>query len=344
MEATHNPSCNPVLVESYRGEVLESFHRGVICVVDREGRIVYEEGDVQQVCYPRSALKFFQQLPLLLSGAADHFGFTDEEIAIMCGSHNGEQEHLRVVKSILAKIGMNESQLLCGAQAPTLKQDYYALIRAGEAPRALHNNCSGKHAGFLAWCVYNQADTDTYLQGDHPLHTEIRRWVSAFYELPETALQTGIDGCSAPIFAMPVINQAVAYRNLAAPEKFEPAVQEACARIRRAVSHYPLMIAGSKRYCTDLMRVAGSKIVGKTGADGVYCIGIPDRGLGIAIKIDDGKMGPQYHVAQQLLHNSGLLSEAEAEELASYLRTEQKNFAGRTTGWLRVNPNVRCRI
>ncbi len=344
MEATHNPSCNPVLVVSYRGEVLESFHRGVICVVDRDGNIVYSEGNVEQVCYPRSALKFFQQLPLLLSGAPDHFGFSDEEIAIMCGSHNGENEHLRVVKSILAKIGLNESNLLCGAQAPTLKQDYYALVRAGEAPRALHNNCSGKHAGFLAWCVYNNADVHTYLEPGHPLHIEIKRWVTAFYELPETTLQSGIDGCSAPIFAMPVKNQAIAYRNLAAPDSFDPAVQEACARIRRAVSQYPLMIAGNKRYCTDLMRVAGNKIVGKTGADGVYCIGIPDKGLGIAIKIDDGKMGPQYHVAQQLLHNSGVLSETEATELEAYLRTEQKNFAGRTTGWLRVNTDIRCRF
>jgi L-asparaginase II len=305
---------------------------------------VYSEGNVEQVCYPRSALKFFQQLPLLLSGAPDHFGFSDEEIAIMCGSHNGENEHLRVVKSILAKIGLNESNLLCGAQAPTLKQDYYALVRAGEAPRALHNNCSGKHAGFLAWCVYNNADVHTYLEPGHPLHIEIKRWVTAFYELPETTLQSGIDGCSAPIFAMPVKNQAIAYRNLAAPDSFDPAVQEACARIRRAVSQYPLMIAGTKRYCTDLMRVAGNKIVGKTGADGVYCIGIPDKGLGIAIKIDDGKMGPQYHVAQQLLHNSGVLSETEATELEAYLRTEQKNFAGRTTGWLRVNTDIRCRF
>jgi L-asparaginase II len=338
------PACNPVLVESYRGPVVESFHRGVICVVDEHNNIIYQQGNVEQVCYPRSALKFFQQLPLLLSGAADHFGFTEEELAVMCGSHNGEAQHLRIVRGIFQKIGLDESALGCGAQAPTLKQDAQALIRAGLEPSAIHNNCSGKHAGFLAWCVFHQQPTDSYLHADHLLHQEIKKWVSLFYEIPETELQTGLDGCSAPIFAMPVRNQAIAYKNLVFPEKFEPAVQAACTRITDAVSAYPMMIAGTKRYCSDLMKAAGKKVIGKTGADGVYCIGLPERKLGICIKIDDGKMGPQYHVAQKLLQESGVLSNEAAAELAHYITMPQSNFAGNQTGTLVVNTQLSYRF
>jgi len=339
-----NPACNPVLVESYRGPVLESFHRGVICVVDEHNNIMYQQGHVEQVCYPRSALKFFQQLPLLLSGAADHFGFTEEELAVMCGSHNGEAQHLKVVRGIFQKIGLDESALGCGAQAPTLKQDAQALIRSGLEPAAIHNNCSGKHAGFLAWCVFHQQPVDSYLHADHPLHQEIKKWVSLFYEIPEAALQTGLDGCSAPIFAMPVRNQAIAYKNLVFPEKFEPAVQAACKRITDAVSTYPMMIAGTKRYCSDLMKAAGKTLIGKTGADGVYCIGLPERKLGICIKIDDGKMGPQYHVAQKLLQECGVLSDEAAAELAHYITAPQSNFAGNQTGTIRVNEQLSYRF
>jgi len=339
-----NPACNPVLVESYRGPVVESFHRGAVCVVDEHNSIIYQQGNVEQVCYPRSALKFFQQLPLLLSGAADHFGFSEEELAVMCGSHNGEGTHLQVVRGIFKKIGLDESALGCGAQAPTLKQDAQALIRAGLEPSALHNNCSGKHAGFLAWCVFHNQATDSYLNADHPLHLEIKKWVSLFYEIPESALQTGLDGCSAPIFAMPVRNQAIAYRNLVHPDKFEPEVAAACRRITDAVSRYPMMIAGSKRYCSDLMRVAGKSVIGKTGADGVYCIGLPERKLGICIKIDDGKMGPQYHVAQKLLQDCGVLSQEACAELAHYITAPQHNFAGNRTGMLCVPESLSFRF
>jgi L-asparaginase II len=331
-------------VESYRGPVVESFHRGAVCVVDEHNSIIYQQGNVEQVCYPRSALKFFQQLPLLLSGAADHFGFSEEELAVMCGSHNGEGTHLQVVRGIFKKIGLDESALGCGAQAPTLKQDAQALIRAGLEPSALHNNCSGKHAGFLAWCVFHNQATDSYLNADHPLHLEIKKWVSLFYEIPESALQTGLDGCSAPIFAMPVRNQAIAYRNLVHPDKFEPEVAAACRRITDAVSRYPMMIAGSKRYCSDLMRVAGKSVIGKTGADGVYCIGLPERKLGICIKIDDGKMGPQYHVAQKLLQDCGVLSQEACAELAHYITAPQHNFAGNRTGMLCVPESLSFRF
>src|ERR1017187_3713959 len=151
---------NPILVQRYRGEVLESFHRGVICMLDADNKVIFSVGDIQQVCFPRSALKLFQILPLLESGAVEKFGFTPEEIAIMCGSHNGESEHLRAVNSILSKIGLDKKKLQCGPQYPTLNEDKNAMIKKGIQPEDIHNNCSGKHSGFLAYCVFYGLDVE----------------------------------------------------------------------------------------------------------------------------------------------------------------------------------------
>lgn len=324
---------NPILVNHTRGGIVESFHRGVVCVVDKEGNITSSLGDIQQVCYPRSALKLFQHIPLITSGAFDHFGFTLKELALMCGSHNGEAMHVETARSILAKIGMGEEHLGCGAQQPTHKKDFVALIKAHQEPGAIHNNCSGKHSGFLAWCKFHNASTEDYLSVEHPLHREIKRFTALFHEMDEKDLVTGLDGCSAPIFAMPVLNQAIAYKNLLFPEKFfDDNITRACALIREAVTTYPEMVAGTKRYCTDLMNVSKGKVIGKTGADGVYSMAIPQKGLGICIKIDDGRMGPQYNVAQQILETLGIFSDEEKNELKTYLVNENKNFAGNTTG------------
>ena len=324
---------NPVLVNHTRGGIVESFHRGVVCVVDENGRIVTAVGDVQQVCYPRSALKLFQHIPLITSGAFDHFGFTLKELALMCGSHNGEAMHVETARGILAKIGLGEEVLGCGAQQPTHKKDFVTLIKANQEPGSIHNNCSGKHSGFLAWCKFHNESTENYLSAEHPLHKEIKRITALFHEMDEQDLITGLDGCSAPIFAMPVLNQALAYKNLLFPEKFgNESLDRACALIREAVTTYPEMVAGTKRYCTDLMRVTKGKVIGKTGADGVYSMAIPQKGLGICIKIDDGRMGPQYNVAQQVLEMLNMFSEVEKTELKAYLVNENKNFAGNITG------------
>jgi L-asparaginase II len=326
-------SANPILVIHTRGGITESFHRGVVCVVDSNGRVIHSVGDIKQVCYPRSALKFFQHIPLITSGAFDHFGFTLKELALMCGSHNGEHMHTETAGGILAKIGMGEEHLGCGAQTPTHKKDYVALIRDGKEPTAIHNNCSGKHSGFLAWCKFHGVSTHDYLSANHPLHREIKRIAALFHEMHENDLVTGVDGCSAPIFAMPVYNQAIAYKNLLNPEAFgDEKISRACELIRTAIASHPEMVAGSKRYCTDLMSVTQGKILGKTGADGVYSLAIPSSGYGICIKIDDGKMGPQYNVAQQVLEQLGLLNEEEKLALHPYLLNENRNFAGNVTG------------
>ena len=331
---------NPILVEVHRGDVLESFHRGVICIIGPDNQVVYSQGDVQQLCYPRSALKFFQQIPLLSSGAVEHFQFTQKEIAIMCGSHNGELQHVETVQSILKKIGLDESALLCGPQMPTLKEDQVQMIKQDLPPKRIHNNCSGKHAGFLAYCIYRGWPIDNYIDPNHALHQEILDIVSAFHAYPKAAIKTGIDGCSAPIFAFPVINQAIAYKQLIAPEAFSVEIQKACQIMFDAVNAYPEMIAGEKRYCTDLMRQSKGQLIGKTGADGVYALAIKPLQYGICIKVDDGKMGPQYNVAQAIVEQLNLLAPEAIASLRHYVVQENKNFGGLSTGYTKVSAHV----
>ncbi len=323
---------NPVLVEVRRGDVIESFHRGVICVVDQNGEIIYHVGDVNQIAYPRSAMKYFQHIPLLISGNFEKLNLSLKDLAIMCGSHNGEEMHQSLVLNILEGLKLKESDLKCGAQAPTLKKDLHLLIKSDKEPSQLHNNCSGKHAGFLAYCKSKGWDTTNYLSPEHPLQLEIKKYVSMFYETPEKDLYLGVDGCSAPIFGMSIYKQAIAYKNLIVNNFGSPEIDEACAKIVKAVTTYPELVAGNQRYCTDLMRVTNGRIIGKTGADGIYCLAIPEKKWGIAIKIDDGKMGPQYQVAQELLLNLNLISREEYNQLNPYNECDIKNFAGNIVG------------
>lgn len=331
---------NPILVERYRNEVLESFHRGVICIVDAQNHIVFSVGDVEQICYPRSALKLIQIIPLLESGAVEHFGFTLEEIAIMCGSHNGEEEHLGVVNSILAKIGLNKNDLKCGIQYPTLNEDRNKLIIAHKSPEHIHNNCSGKHSGFLALCKYLGLDTATYMEASHPIQVMIKKIASELHEYPEEKMVTAVDGCSAPIFSFPVYNQAIAYKNLTNPVQFSEKRQKAIHTIVEAVTSYPFMIAGKERYCTDLMNLCGKRIFGKTGADGIFSIGFIEEKLGCCIKIDDGLMGPQYAVAQKLIELSGIFNENQLQSLNYYADQPIKNWNKIETGKMCVNEEV----
>ena len=331
---TVQESSNPILVENIRGEVVESFHRGSFCVVDQHGEVLWSEGDIQQVSFPRSALKYFQHIPFLLSGGFDALGFTDKELAIMCASHNGEDIHLEAVNAVLHRISLKSDNLKCGPQQPTLKKDFVALIKNDKEPSCMHNNCSGKHAGFLAHCVYNKLSLEDYLSPNHLLHVAIKQITALFYEMNESELAVGVDGCSAPIFGMPLRNQALAYKNLVAPMPWkDQRMEQICERIVQAVAEYPQLVAGSKRYCTDLMKVTKGKIIGKTGADGVYCLTVPHKKWGIAIKIDDGKMGPQYQVAQEILLKLNLLTDEEAKELEGHWHCDNTNFAGNYVGY-----------
>jgi L-asparaginase II len=331
---------NPVLVEIYRDKILESFHRGVICVVDENGEIIYSEGDVQQICYPRSALKLIQVLPLLKHGGMEHFGFTLEEIAVMCGSHNGETEHQRVVNSILNKIGLDKEHLFCGPQYPTDRKTANELVKASQKPHHIHNNCSGKHAGFLAYAVLRGWDTKDYINPQHPMQQEILQTTSEFYEYPKEKMTIAFDGCSAPIFSVPVYNQALGYKNLVHTEQFSPERQKASAIVIEAVTKYPYMVAGTKRYCTDMMQITAPKIIGKTGAEGIFSMALPQHKIGVTIKIDDGKMLPQYNVAQRFVEATGLFSQEQLAPLKHYQEAEIINFNKFVTGKITIRKGL----
>ncbi len=330
-------ACNPVLVETIRGEILESFHRGAICVVDSIGNIYFSAGDPHQMTYPRSALKFFQQIPLVESGALEKYGITDQELAVMCGSHNGEEVHVNAVKSILNKIGLDKSYLQCGPQYPTLSEDRQAFYKNDRSPEDIHNNCSGKHAGFLTLCRFWDMPVTNYLDYEHPVQKWVKEVIAAMHEISSERLKAGRDGCSAPIYGMSRFQQAMGYKNLINP--YENPHHKACKRLISVIQNYPHMLAGKKRYCTELMRSAGNKVIGKTGAEGIFSMAFPQKGWGVTIKIDDGKMGPQYAVAQKLLNH--LLGEKDIiKELDSYAEKPLKNLNKWHVGTVRANDAI----
>lgn len=331
---------NPILVEVYREGILESFHRGVVCVVDKDGKVLYSEGDVQQICYPRSALKLIQVLPLLEHGGMEHFGFTLQEIAIMCGSHNGEEEHQQVVNSILQKISLDKEHLFCGVQYPSDRKTANTLIKTDQKPHHIHNNCSGKHAGFLAYAVLRGWDTKDYINPQHPMQQEILQTTAEMYEYPKEKMTIAYDGCSAPIFSVPVYNQAVGYKNLVHPVQFSPQRQKACATIVEAISQYPYMVAGRGRYCTDLMQITAPRIIGKTGAEGIFSMGLTEEKIGVTIKIDDGKMLPQYNVAQRFVEATGIFTTEQLAPLKHYEREELTNFNKFVTGEIKTREGL----
>lgn len=292
---------NPVLYRSYRGHVCESAHRGAVCLLDASGSIQFSLGDPHQVTYPRSALKFFQQLPLLESGAADALGLSEEELAITCGSHNGEERHVAVVRQILEKAGLDETYLQCGPQYPSRYRDRLPFYKNDWEPQPIYNNCSGKHAGFLALCHYWGYDVADYLAYDHPIQVAVKKAVAEMHDCGVDQLEGARDGCSAPIYPLSLYRQALGYQQLGLLQNQNSSRGKACAKLLASVETYPFMIAGNKRYCTQLLQHANERVIGKTGAEGIFGLTLPQRGIGMAIKIENGQMGPQYAVAQQLL-------------------------------------------
>jgi L-asparaginase II len=322
---------NPVLVEQWRGNLVETLHRGAVCVADAEGNVVFSTGDIHQKTYPRSALKFLQHLVLLESGAADHFQFTLAEIALMAGSHNGESHHVETAQSILQKIGLGESNLQCGAHPPFWPVEAERFFRQNRTSNQLFNNCSGKHAGFLAACIFLGYPLENYLDPEHPLQQKILKKVMEFCNIGEVP-PVAIDGCSAPIWGLSVYEQALGYAQLVHQSRFEHATGKACRVLLEAVSAHPEMVAGTDRYDTEMMQLLGDRVVGKVGAEGIFCLGFRRKNWGACIKIDDGKMLPQYLIAQELLNHFEELTDFERNALKKWNDLPVVNWKGIRTG------------
>jgi L-asparaginase II len=279
---------NPVLVEVLRGALVESRHSGAVAVVDAGGGRVLALGDVEQPVYPRSAVKALQALPLIESGAADRFGLGPEALALACASHSGEPGHVATAARMLALAGLEASALECGTHWPIHQPSAQALARAGGTAGAIHNNCSGKHAGFLCVACAMEADTAHYVQASHP----VQRLVKATLEDVMGAVLSqdvcATDGCSAPTWAMPLAALARGFARFGAGVGLTPGRAKAAARLREACAAHPWHVAGTGRFCTELMQSFSARLFVKTGAEGVYCAALPQQGLGIALKCDDG--------------------------------------------------------
>ncbi len=312
-----------ILAKVIRGDTVESIHRGHIIVIDGEGNVVASVGDPQTVTFFRSACKPFQAMPLITSGAADAFGSSEEEIALACASHSGESRHVRIAQVMLERVGLTESYLRCGTHLPFYEKEAERMMRAGEFPNQLHNNCSGKHAAMLAFAKHIDADLSSYEAIDHPVQQAILAAVAEFAEVPESQIALAVDGCAAPNFALPVHAMARSFLNLISPpETFDDASRSAANRIVSAMTKFPELIGGSERLDTMLMQAAEGRIISKVGADGVWLCGVLPceqwpTGLGIALKVEDGDdKRARPVVAIAILRGLGILTAGDLSEVS----------------------------
>lgn len=279
---------NPVLVEVTRGNQVESRHRGAVVVVDGDGTTAFSLGDVEASTFPRSACKAMQALPLVEGGAADAYGFGNREIALACASHSGESAHVELADAMLKAAGQGEPTLECGAHWSFQQGVLLDQARQLDHPSQLHNNCSGKHAGFICACCHGGQDPRGYVTFDHPLQAEIRDAMGDVTGTRLTREDSGVDGCSIPTYALPLTALAHGFAKMATGTGLGPERARASRRIIDACMAEPFYVAGTGRTCTRLMQIAPGRIFVKTGAEGVFCAAVPERGLGIAIKCDDG--------------------------------------------------------
>ena len=305
---------NPVLIGITRGEMTESMHRGAYAVIDDEQSVVFRAGDIDKLIYPRSSLKPLQALPLIETGAAHHWGLGNLELALTCASHNAESKHIDVVLAWLQRIGLCENSLGCGSQPPTDRSARTQLILENSSPGPRHNNCSGKHTGFLSTAQYLNESVEGYLDIEHPVQQRVK---DVLREMTLENIDTnpvGVDGCGAPIFGMSLRGLAIAMARYGSGAGLSARRATAASRFYSAMVHEPFMIAGSGRWCTRAMKLTGTRLAVKGGAEGVYCGTVPGRRIGIALKIDDGGRRAAEAVMGLLLARfSGLDSETSGE-------------------------------
>jgi L-asparaginase II len=312
------------VVEVTRGPIVESVHFGAAAVVDSSGTLIASVGDTNTVSYLRSSAKPFQALPLIESGGADHFGLTDEEIAVTCASHKGTDEHYRVISSIQRKIGVSEADLMCGVHDPGHKPTTQAMWQRGEVSTPIRHNCSGKHTGMLAVARFMGYPTENYIDPGHPVQCANLQTVAEMCGVAPEEVILGTDGCSVPVFAVPLYNCAFGLARLCDPVDLTLVRSAACRRVTRAMMAYPDMVSGPEGFDTVLMQHGGGRIVSKGGAEGYQVVGVMpgalgegSPGLGIAVKIADGDPTGRARtvVMLEILRSLGVLSADELRAL-----------------------------
>jgi len=333
-------SNNALTVEVTRGGMVESRHQGACAVVraggGNDGDTIHAWGDADRVIYPRSSIKPLQTLALIETGAADGFGLSNAELALASASHSATPEHVTAVGAWLERIGLGPGDLECGGHEPMDAAAAKALVRAGEAAGPLHNNCSGKHAGFLTTAVHRGEPTAGYVRPDHPVQQRLLAMLSEMSDTDLSRAPRGTDGCGIPVIGMPLRALALALARMAAPGGLARKRADAARRIIAAMSANPRLVAGPKRFDTVAMAAAKGAFVVKAGAEGVYGAVVPGLGLGVALKIDDGAKRAAEVAMAAVLDHLGVLDEAAQTGMAAFLNAPVLNAKGNTVGTMRM--------
>lgn len=341
---THAETCSvdldgdaeaPVLVELTRGDFVESRHRGRVVVVDARGHIVAKWGDSKGAIFPRSSVKSLQALPFVETGAMDAFDLGDEELALACASHTADARHTGLVASWLERIGLSVVDLECGPQTPDDSDAAADLIRAGRAPTELHNCCSGKHAAFLTTARHRGERTKGYVRIEHPVQQRVMGVLERMTGFDLSRTPWGIDGCGIPTFALPLEVIAHAMATLADPGGLPDPKVEAVLRVRRAWAAHPRVIGGAGSVDTAMMEIVSSRVLLKTGAEGVGVAVLPDRALGVAVKIEDGSPRARDVVLAAVLRKIDAFTAEEWERAAAIAKPPILGRAGRAVGEIR---------
>lgn len=325
---------NPVLVEVIRGDDVESVHRGAAAIVDARGHLVAVWGEVNDPIFPRSAVKPIQALPLIETGAAAHYNLSEQDIALACASHNGEARHVAGVERWLRKIGLTPEALECGQQTPTDEQAAAQLLMANQRPTALHNNCSGKHAGFLTTARHLDELTEGYIRAEHPVQQRVAMALAEMAEYDVLRSPCGVDGCGIPVRALPLAALARAMAQFVSPDPASQTRASACRCIFAAMVAHPWLVAGSGRFDTIAMQAGGGRFIVKMGAEGVHVAAISNSGLGIALKIDDGGRRAADVAMAALLKQFGALK-TDTALTAAFLSAPIMNNRGERVGEVR---------
>lgn len=325
----------PLIVEVTRGTLVESRHRCVAAVAGPDGGVVKSWGDIEQPIYGRSAIKPLLALPLVETGAADAFGLGDAEIALACASHSGEPRHVETVRVWLRRIGLSAADLECGAHMPYDEPSMRALVRAGEAPDAAHNNCSGKHTGFLTTAVHVGEPTKGYIRYEHPVQQRLLGVLEQTCGLDLSEAPRGIDGCGIPTIGIPLGNTAMAMARLADPVELPAERASAARRVVAAMMAEPYMVGGRGEFTSELMDRAGGKLALKPGAEGVYVAILPGLGLGICVKAEDGTSRAAQVAVGHILEELGVFTAEEHQALRERLTPPVVNRAGLEVGRIR---------
>jgi L-asparaginase II len=326
---------NPILVRVTRGGVVESVHRGAYCVADVNGRVRASAGAIDHPVYTRSSIKSLQALALLEGGGAERCALQDVELALMIASHSGEAEHTAVVEEFLRRLGFSVADLRCGTHPPFDARVRAELQQRGAAPSALHNNCSGKHAGFLALAQHLDEPPARYLDPRGRTQTLVRATLAEVTGAPAATLVPGIDGCSAPTYRLPLRVLATAFARLTNPDGLSSARQTSARRLTRVAAEHPVLISGSHQCLdTEILRVSRGRLFPKIGAEAVHAIGFVGAGLGLALKIDDGGARALNPLVLGLLEELGLARPEELAGLSTFRERQLRNAAGLAVGTL----------